>query len=412
VKRALGVVEQREGVLRAWAYLDAERALAEATDLDSRARAKGAGPLYGLVLAVKDIFDTGDQPTEYGSPIYAGFRSRGDASAVSLLRSASAVCLGKTATTEFPCFHPGPTTNPRRASHTPGGSSMGSAAAVAAGMCDLALGSQTAGSVVRPAAFCGVYGFKPSYGDVSTVGVKPVAPFLDTIGWFARSVAVIDAARQVLTGRPPAQPRQDPPTIGVLRTEQWEEASVDSQGAVEELADAASQAGARVVDLAMPSAWDGLAAAHPTVMKYEAARALAWELGHHRAELSAELVQLLEEGQTVDRADYDAIRRIAIIQHLESAAAFEGLDVLVTPATVGEAPEGLGSTGDPRFCRLWTLVGLPVLAVPSVLGSSSLPVAAQLIGRPGDDASVLWVARWLAEHGLPDKRAHPWLDLS
>jgi Asp-tRNA(Asn)/Glu-tRNA(Gln) amidotransferase A subunit family amidase len=139
---------------------------------------------------------------------------------------------------------------------------------------------------------------------------------------------------------------------------------------------------------------------------------LAWELGHHRAELSAELVQLLEEGQNVDRADYDAIRRIAIIQRLESAAAFEGLDVLVTPATVGEAPQGLGSTGDPRFCRLWTLVGLPALAVPSVLGSSSLPVAAQLIGRPGDDASVLWVARWLAEHGLPDKRAHPWLDLS
>ena len=190
VERALTRVEEWEPSVHAWAFLDPERARREART--------ASGPLAGVVLGVKDIFDTADQPTEYGSPIYSGHRSRGDAGVVAQLRAAGAVALGKTVTTEFAVFEPGPTTNPHRVTHTPGGSSSGSAAAVATGMVDVALGTQTAGSVIRPASFCGIFGFKPTFGTVTTAGVKLVAPSLDTVGWLARDVAVLDRVRVAL----------------------------------------------------------------------------------------------------------------------------------------------------------------------------------------------------------------------
>src|SRR5258708_2483705 len=232
VERALRAVEERELEVRAWAWLDAGRAQAEAAAIERR----GGGPLRGVVLGVKDVFDTWDQPTECGTPIFAGRRPSADAATVALLRAAGAVCLGKTATADLASFSPGPTTNPHRAAHARGGSSMGSAAAVACGMADVALGTQTAGSVTRPASFCGVFGFKPTFGTVSPAGVKLFAPSLDTVGWFARTPELLDAVRVCLTGRPPAAPLTGPPRIGVLRTEQWPPSGPEDPPAVPETA--------------------------------------------------------------------------------------------------------------------------------------------------------------------------------
>ncbi|HEX3841365.1 MAG TPA: amidase [Acidimicrobiales bacterium] len=399
VERALAAVAEREPVVRAWAHLDAERARREATMADT----DGTGPLLGVVLGVKDVFDTGDQPTEYGSPIFAGHRPRADAAAVALLRQAGAVCLGKTVTAELATFHPGPTTNPHRASRTPGGSSMGSAAAVAAGMADVALGTQTAGSVTRPASFCGVYGFKPTFGTVSVAGLKLVAPSLDTVGWFARDPGLLDALRVCLTGRPAAPDTVRPPRMGVLRTEQWDACGADGRQAVEELAGWAEDAGAEVFDSGLPSSFHGLADRHPVVMGYEAARSLAWERSQGAA-LSDELRNLLDRGASVDPDEYDQVRRLAAVAGGSDGQdeLFGDADVLLTPAVVGEAPEGLASTGDPRFARLWTLLGLPVVTVPVSTGSTGLPVGAQLVGRTGEDGRLLSIAAWAGARRPPD----------
>jgi amidase len=389
VERALSRIREWEPTVHAWAFLDDDRARHEAR--------AAAGPLAGIVLGVKDIFDTGDQPTEYGSAIYAGHRPWGDAGVVAQLRAAGVVALGKTVTTEFAVFEPGPTTNPHRATHTPGGSSSGSAAAVATGMVDAALGTQTAGSVIRPASFCGVFGYKPTYGTVTTAGVKPVAPSLDTVGWFARDVDMLDRVRVVLTGRASAPSLDAPPRIALVRTDQWLDASSDSRDAVEGAADRAADAAATVTETVMPAAFDRLTADQPIVMAYEMARSLAWERRNHRALLSANLQRLLEQGEAVDPHEYDrvvedaAIARVAAPDNL-----FGDSDVLLTFAADGEAPEGLGHTGAPRFARLWTLLGFPTIAIPGMTGSTGLPVGVQLVGRRGDDALVLACARWLA----------------
>jgi Asp-tRNA(Asn)/Glu-tRNA(Gln) amidotransferase A subunit family amidase len=390
VERSLRVVEERERVVRAWAHLNPDRARAEAVEADRR----GGGPLRGLVLGVKDIFDTSDQPTECGTAIFAGRRPRADASAVALLRAAGAVCLGKTVTSELAFFHPGPTTNPHRATHTPGGSSMGSAAAVACGMADIALGTQTAASVIRPASYCGVYGFKPTFGNVSIAGVKPFAPSLDTVGWFARTPELLDLVRVCLTGRPPMTPLASPPRIGVLRTEQWRESAPETRAAVTDLAGRLRTAGAPVCDVAQPDFLDALADDHPIVMAYEAARALAWEHRAHRDRLSPQLRDLLDSGKATDPREYDRARARRDVARTREAELFRDADVLITPAVAGEAPEGLASTGDPRFARLWTLLGLPSISIPVATGPTGLPVGVQLIARTGRDAALLATAVW------------------
>jgi Asp-tRNA(Asn)/Glu-tRNA(Gln) amidotransferase A subunit family amidase len=393
VERALAVVDVWEPLVHAWAHLDPDRARAEARG--------AAGPLEGVVLGVKDIFDTGDQPTEYGSPIYAGYRPRADAGVVASLRGAGAVALGKTVTTELAVFEPGPTANPHRLTHTPGGSSSGSAVAVACGMVDVALGTQTAASVIRPASFCGVFGFKPTFGSVTTAGVKPVAPSLDTVGWFARDVASLDRVRVVLTGRQPATPLATPPRVALVRTSRWLDAADDSRDAVEETARRAAAAGAAVADTTVAEAIDRLAGDHTTVMAYEAARALAWEWRLHRDELSSNLQGILERGRAVDPLDYDDVRERAAAAQASCGDVFGDCDVLLTLAVDGEAPAGLGSTGDPRFGRLWTLLGLPAVAIPGLVGASGLPIGVQLVGRRGADARLLACAAWLAR-ALPD----------
>ena len=391
VDAALEVVRRTDMTVKAWAFLDPERARREAAGAEVR----GTGPLSGLVVGIKDLFDTADQPTQYGSPIYDGYRPVADAAVVALLREAGAVCLGKTVTAELGFASPGPTTNPHRATHTPGGSSMGSAAAVAAGMVDVAFGTQTAGSVIRPASFCGVYGYKPSFGMVPTAGMKGSAPSLDTVGWLARDLALVDEVRALITGRPAGQPLRVSPTIGLLRTDQWQDCSEDTQRAVVAVADIAQALGAEVVNVEMPDPMVGLAQKHRVVLAYEAARALAWEHRVRRDKLSPELRELLDYGRTVDPAEVDGVRAQKVAALASMAEVFGRCAALLTPAVTGEAPRGLTSTGDPRFCALWTLLGLPAVSVPAAIGATGLPLGVQLVGGAGDDARLLAVATWL-----------------
>jgi Asp-tRNA(Asn)/Glu-tRNA(Gln) amidotransferase A subunit family amidase len=385
VQHSLDIIAEREPDLRAWAAIDEGKARAEAERAPD-------GELSGLTLGVKDIFDSADLPTEYGSPIYAGFRPRSDAGAVALLRAAGAMLIGKTVTTEFAWSSPAATRNPHRLTHTPGGSSSGSAAAVAAGMVDLAIGTQTAGSVIRPASFCGVFGLKPTFGLVPTSGLKPAAPSLDTVGIFATDLDVLDRARSVLTRRPAAR-HDGVISFALLRTEQWLEAGLDCREVVESAAELL-----RAREHGLPRALVGLADDAPVVYSYEGAGSLAWEREHHAGLLSAELRGRLDWGDVIEPSDYDDVvrraalgRSVAILDEL-----FGEADVLVTPAVTGEAPEGLRFTGDPRFCRLWTLLGLPALTVPGSVGMTGMPIGVQLVARPRAEDVLIQAGRELA----------------
>ena len=392
LERALACVDEREADIRAWAYLDREGATAAAAAVDG---CDDALPMRGLVLGVKDVFDTADLPTEYGCTVYAGHRPRADAAAVAALRKAGAICLGKTVTAELALFHPGPTRNPRRLTHTPGGSSSGSAAAVAAGMADVAIGTQTAGSIIRPASFCGVWGFKPTFGRVSIAGLKVVSPSLDTVGWFAPSAHGIDAVRVALTDEPRRPDVVGSPRVGLARTAAWESADADCQAAVEDAAARARSAGATVVDIALPPPVEQLVVDQPIVQAYEAARSLAYERTWRADDLSETLRQILDWGAAIPTAQYLRVRAHAAEAREWALALFDDVDVVLTPAVVGEALEGLASTGDPRFARLWTLLGLPAVSVPGLLGRTGLPIGVQLVARSGADGLLLAWAEWL-----------------
>ncbi len=387
LQRVLAAVDRWEPHVHAYTHLDRDRARHEAT--------RRHGPLAGVVLGVKDVFDTADQPTEYGTPIHRGHRPSADAPAVARLRAAGATVSGKTVTAELACYTPGSTANPHRVTHTPGGSSSGSAAAVATGMADLALGTQTAGSVVRPASFCGVFGFKPTFGAVAADGVKAVAPSLDTVGWFAREVSVLDRAHVALTGRAPMRALGTPPSISLVRTAAWEAADTDAHEAVLSAARRASDAGAAVSEVELGPQFDALADDHWVVMCHEARHALAWEREHHRDRLSEALRAMLDRGDDVTPDRYDDVRarthdaRRVLARRLDA-------DVVLTLAANGEAPAGLESTGDPRAARLWTLLGVPTVAVPGLVGATGLPIGVQLVGRAGRDADLLAAAEWLA----------------
>ena len=394
VERALAAVALRENEVRAWAFIDPVGALASAAAVD----AAPAAPLGGYVLGVKDLIDTDGMPTEYGSPIFAGRAPSTDAVAVAELKGAGAVLLGKTVTAELGGYSPGPTTNPHDPARTPGGSSMGSAAAVAAGMADIALGSQTAASVVRPASFCGVFGFKPTFGAVPTDGLRVMAPSLDTLGWFARDAATVGLVTARLLGgggtTAAASAEEGPPVFGVMRTDRWEEASPDSRRAVEGLAQAARRSGAKVVELETPPAWHGLNDVHTTVMEYEAARSLAAEYQHHRELLSVSLRAMIERGGAIDPGAYSEALATADEARRVTDQAFGEAHVVLTPAVVGEAPVGLEYTGDPRFGRLWSLLGLPVLCIPAAVGTAGMPIGVQMVGRPGADNEVAQAGAW------------------
>ena len=387
-----------EPQVQAWAHHDPEAALAQARALD---RAGAAGPLQGVPVGVKDLIDTADLPTAYGSPLYAGHRPAVDAACVAACRTAGAVIMGKTVTTEFATFQPGPTRNPRaaaNATHTPGGSSSGSAAAVAAGMVPVAFGTQTAGSIVRPAAYCGVVGYKPTHGTLSLAGVKPLAPSLDTLGVLARTVQ--DAAcfigvlaRTEFELASPAAPR-----VGLCQTPHWDRASTDARQALADAARLLEQGGARLSELPWPAAWDGLTQAQIELMGHEALAAFAPESRQQAQQFSPAFADFLAAARALRDGQAAAAYRLAEQARCALAAVFETVDVLLAPSAEGEAPAGLGATGNPLFNRMWTLLGVPCVHVPTGTGAQGLPVGVTVIGPRWGDARALAVAERLQRH--------------
>jgi len=377
------------------ADLDAFAALADRAALLQVAETT-TGPLAGIAVGVKDIFDTGDLPTTYGSPVYAGYQPRTDAALVAMIRRSGAAVVGKTVSTEFAFLNPARTKNPHNHAHTPGGSSAGSAAAVATGMIPAATGTQTGGSIIRPAAYCGVSGYKPSFRLVPTVGAKTFAWSLDTAGFFAASAADVARFASCVTGRPlDTQPIETPLRIGVYLSGVWSEANADMQAAVLRVAALASDAGAEIVDIDEPEALAAGRDNHGTVQNYEAGLAMADDLLRHGGAMSDILRTTLEAGQAITPDAYDAARAIARRARKTATALFDGLDVLLTPSATGAAPAGLGSTGSPIFNKLWTLTGNPCVNVVGLTDASGLPLGLQIVGRFGADRAALSAADWL-----------------
>ena len=371
--------------------LDAARQAADAPGL-------AALPLRGVPVAFKDIFATADLPTQYGSPIYAGYRPPADATAVALTRRAGGVVIGKTVTTQFASLVPSATRNPHNLAHTPGGSSAGSAAAVAAGFVPIAFGTQTAGSVIRPAAFCGVAGFKPSYRLIPMVGVKDVSWHLDTAGLFGAGVADVAFAAAAVLDRDLRVDRAAPaaPRIALTRTHLWQEASAAMQKAVEAAGNIAAAAGAKVTALTLPPILEDAYEAQYTIQDYENVRALAFEYDRHRDRIDPLLRDHLTAALAITADQYDAARRTASRGRQALADAMAEFDVILTPSAPGAAPAGLGATGNPMFNRLWTLMGAPCVNVPG-LRDNELPLGVQIVGRFGRDRLTLEAALFVEQ---------------
>jgi len=386
-------IAERDDAVRAWAFIHARQALAEARELD---RAPRRGRLHGVPFGIKDIIDTESLPTEYGSPIYSGHRPRADAACVALLRRSGCLILGKTVSTEFANNHPSPTRNPHDPAHTPGGSSSGSAAAVADRMVPLALGTQTGGSVIRPAAYCGALALKPSFGSINRQGTKFVAESLDTIGIFSRTPEDLALALEVLSGRPAPDfaAFTGKPRIGLCRTPRWQDADALTQANLEQAARLLAKAGATVTDFELPAGSDQLFDRHGIIMGFESARALAWEYMTFPEQISKSLKPRLDEGWQVTRADYDAVRETARQCRRALADRMRDVDFLLTPSAPSEAPRSHESTGDPVFSRAWTLLGVPCVTVPHGKGTHGLPLGIQLVGPFDGDSALLGWAHW------------------
>jgi len=389
-------IAEREPVVHAFAHLAPELALAEARRRDA---APVRGPLFGLPLGVKDIIDTADLPTAYGSRVYPGNRPAQDAACVALARAAGAVILGKTVTTEFAFRAPGPTANPHDPARTPGGSSSGSAAAVADCMLPVAFGTQTGGSIIRPASYCGVVGYKPSLGTVNRTGVKPLAESVDTVGLFARSVADVALVSAVLAGEEPARQRIEPlrpERVGLCRTPYWSAAEDASRAALEASAAMLARAGVEVEEVALPAAFDDFNELQSTVLRFEAYRTFAYERTVHADLLAPGTREELAAGSRIARRDYlDAKARIRACRGVIEEV-FRRLDLLLAPSAPGEAPHGLESTGEPTFNRLWTGLLTPCLNLPGFTGPHGLPVGVQTVGARDDDHRLLRWSAWIA----------------
>jgi Asp-tRNA(Asn)/Glu-tRNA(Gln) amidotransferase A subunit family amidase len=414
VEACLARVREREPDVQAWAFLDPGHALAQARAADEwRREGQPLGPLHGVPVGVKDIFDTADMPTENGSVLHAGRTPGRDAAVVAMLRTAGAVVMGKTVTTEFAGRAPGPTRNPHRASHTPGGSSSGSAAAVAAGMAPLTLGSQTGGSTIRPASFCGVYGFKPTRGLIPRQGMLRLSQTLDHVGLFARAIEDLALLAEQLGGEEEGDPESRPraripyreiagaepplaPMFGFVKTSFWGRVADDAKEAFGELID---HLGDRVEEVELSDAAAEMSHWHRTIMQAEMAANLRAEWDGGRDHLSAPLRARLEAGRAVPAVEYlGALTRIPQLNESLGELFAQRYDALLTPAAPGTAPEGLQSTGDPTFCTLWTLTGMPALSVPLLEGANGLPLGVQVVGPRHGDARLLRTARWLVAH--------------
>lgn len=410
VQACLDRIAAYDGDTQAWAHLDPEYALTQADkrDEDHRAGILG-GPLHGVPVGVKDIFDTDDMPTECGTPLLSGRRPVRDAAVVALLREAGAVILGKTVTTELAVYAPGKTRNPHDPQRTPGGSSSGSAAAVASFMVPLAVGTQTNGSVIRPASYCGVFGYKPSFGLISRHGALEQCPTLDQVGVFARTVEDTALIAECLMRfdendealKPRARPdllafaNQEPPLpplFAFVKSPVWDKADEDTQEAFAELVEAL---GDRAATVELPDIFNQAVDCHRTIMYAEIAKSYGPFYEKGGDQLSPQLRAIIEGGQEITATEY--LKARAMIPRLNAAVEedFDWFDAYITPATTGVAPLGLESTGSPIFCTIWTLCGMPAITIPILQNGDSLPMGVQLIGRKGNDAKLLRTARWL-----------------
>ncbi|QRG07511.1 amidase [Xanthobacter dioxanivorans] len=388
MEQVAAAIADREGEVHAFAALDLDAAF-EATGLEGLA----ARPLAGLPVGIKDILDTRDLPTAYGSPIYAGHRPRTDAPAVGMVRRAGGIVAGKTVTTEFAFLQPSATRNPRRLTHTPGGSSAGSAAAVAAGMLPVALGTQTAGSVIRPAAFCGVTGYKPTFRLLPTLGMKTFSWHLDTVGLFAARVRDAAFAAAAISGRDLdiGATLAERPRLAIVRTARAGAASPEAHAALETAARAAEAMGARIFDLDLPEELEAADAAQPTIQDFEAALAFADELDFDRAHLSPLFAAHLDAARAIPPDTYDLARRTAKRARQKLGDLFGEVDALLTFSAPGPAPEGFATTGSAMFNRLWTLLGCPAINVAGLNAADGMPVGVQVVGRFGRDRQALAV---------------------
>lgn len=409
VQAYLARIAEVEPEVQAWAWLDGGHAVEQARALDARRQAgRPIGPLHGLPVALKDIIDTKGIPTANGLAIDAGRVPAEDAWIVARLRAAGAIILGKTVTTEGAYMHPGKTRNPHNAGHTPGGSSQGSAAAVAAGMVPLAIGTQTGGSVIRPAAYCGVVGVKPSFGLIPRTGILPQSPFLDTVGVFARSVEDAALLIEVLAGHDPADPATEAvptprmmdvtlakvpvtPMFAFVRPPGWDEAHPEMRGAVEEVA---ALLGEQCFDVPLPGL-DEVAAIRQRINFAEMAKCYYGIERRGGDTLSPVLRAAMDEGKGVLARDYLAALDWRGLMTAALSPVFDRCDAILCPAAPGPAPEGLEFTGSAIFNGLWTLAGVPAVTLPLFWSDSGLPMGLQLVGRRGDDARLLRTARWL-----------------
>jgi Asp-tRNA(Asn)/Glu-tRNA(Gln) amidotransferase A subunit family amidase len=412
VEACLARIREVEPQVMAWHFLDEAHALAQARARDTEhAAGLATGALHGVPVGIKDIIDTTDMPTEDGTVLHAGRMPDHDAPVVAMLRAAGAVILGKTVTTECATYTPGKTRNPHDPARTPGGSSSGSAAAVAAGMVPLALGTQTNGSVIRPASFCGVYGFKPTHGWVPRHGMLRQSRALDCVGVFARTLEDIALITEQIVGhderdpdtraraRPPLQRTlaEEPPLaprFAFVRTPMWERADTGTHAAFAELVDVL---GAQCEEVSLPESLKDVWEWHRTVMESEMAANLELEWERGRDQLSAALRAQLERGRAISALDYQrALARVAPLNR-GFDELFERFDAILTPSAPGTAPTP-ETTGDPVFCTPWSLAGMPALNLPLMHGADGLPLGAQIVGRRDSDARLLRSARWLVRH--------------
>ncbi len=390
VRDCLAAIDEAERDVHAWVHVDAEGALAAARELDALPAAD-RGPLHGIPVGLKDVIDTASQPTEYGSRVYAGHRPTTDAAAVIRLREAGAIMIGKTVTTEFASWAATPTRHPRDASRTAGASSSGSAAAVAAGMTPIALGTQTVGSTIRPASFCGVAGMKATHGRLDLTGFKRTSARLDTLGLFARNVAGLATTWRALSvpaGVSPTITAVPPPVrVRFSVTPWWDEAEQSSQDALRTAADLLA-----AVETDLPVGFADVIDAHDIIATADTSHALLPEYRTSEHLISDQLRTKLAEGLAVTPAAYDDATRTANRVRGLTSAFFDDVDVLVMPAVVGEAVPAEQGTGNPLFCRPWSMLGNPVVTVPVTTGPAGLPIGVQIVARYGDDHIALDVA--------------------
>ena len=397
VRDCLDRIAERDDVVKAWVHLDPDQAIAQAKAAD----AASGGLLRGIPVGVKDIIDTYDMPTGHNSPIFEGKVPFGDAACVALCRTANAVIMGKTVTTEFANRHPGATTNPHNPAHTPGGSSSGSAAAVADGHVPLAFGTQTGGSVIRPAAYCGVVGYKPTFGDFNRVGIKMQCHSVDTLGLMARTLDDIALFRAAVLKLPPVRIDRDigRPRIGVCRSPVWDQAEPETKALIEATATLLSDKGASVVDVSFAPQFTDIIDDHAAITGFESVRNYADERLRNPDKVSDELMSgPMKRGLAVSFERYVAAQRKATAFKAHVDSLFDKVDLLLTPSAPGEAPKGLAATGDPVFNSIWTLAGTPCVTLPAGTGPNGLPLGVQLVGLRHDDDRMLSLAAWVAAH--------------